>query len=125
MSQIFNDQGLTIPITILQMGECYITQVKTSNTDGYNAVQIGYHKNLTNTNKITKPIKGHLKKANLTDKNIIKFKEFKLKSNTVSTIEIGQKVQLNSLKINDRVTIIGYSIGSVPGKIGNLISIYK
>ncbi|EME28494.1 [pt] large subunit ribosomal protein L3 [Galdieria sulphuraria] len=94
MTQIFNDQGLAIPITVIKVGECFITQIKKHNTDGYNSVQIG-----------------HLKKANIFDKNIKIFREFRLESNNIKSLELGEKIPLSFLQVGDKLNVIGYSIG--------------
>ena len=66
MSQIFDENGSVVPVTILQAGPCSITQIKTLDNDGYDAVQIAYgDKKEKNTNK---PLKGHFKKAGVTPK---------------------------------------------------------
>nr|YP_010713842.1 ribosomal protein L3 [Galdieria phlegrea]UNJ16216.1 ribosomal protein L3 [Galdieria sp.]WDA99732.1 ribosomal protein L3 [Galdieria sulphuraria]WDA99924.1 ribosomal protein L3 [Galdieria phlegrea] len=111
MTQIFNDQGLAIPITVIKVGECFITQIKQQNIDGYNSVQIGYYDNSNSCKKINNSIKGHLKKANIFDKNIKIFREFKFKSSTIENLKLGEKIPLNFLKIGDKLNVSAYSIG--------------
>nr|YP_009051075.1 ribosomal protein L3 [Galdieria sulphuraria]AIG92518.1 ribosomal protein L3 [Galdieria sulphuraria] len=111
MTQIFNDQGLAIPITVIKVGECFITQIKKHNTDGYNSVQIGYYDNWNSSKKINNSIKGHLKKANIFDKNIKIFREFRLESNNIKSLELGEKIPLSFLQVGDKLNVIGYSIG--------------
>jgi large subunit ribosomal protein L3 len=63
MTQIFDDSGLAIPVTIIKAGPCVITQIKTTSVDGYNAIQLGYSE--TRTNLLNKPRLGHLKTIGL------------------------------------------------------------
>ena len=61
MTRVFNNEGLSVPVTVLDVGPCYVTQVKTIENDGYDAIQVAYgEKALEKTNK---PIRGHLKKS--------------------------------------------------------------
>jgi len=74
MSQIFTDTGVVIPVTVVEAGPCYVSQIKTEAVDGYNAVQLAFMD--TKENRLNKPAMGHLKKANLTAKKYLK--EFKI-----------------------------------------------
>ncbi|OUC07318.1 50S ribosomal protein L3, partial [Litorilinea aerophila] len=60
MTQLFDESGVAIPVTVIEAGPCYVTQVKTAETDGYNAVQIGFEE--VAERKLTKGQKGHLQK---------------------------------------------------------------
>nr|WDA99405.1 ribosomal protein L3 [Galdieria yellowstonensis] len=111
MTQIFTDKGLAIPITVIKVGECFITQIKKQNKEGYNSVQIGYYSNCNTCKNINNSIKGHLKKANILDKNIKIFREFKLESDKIENLELGQKIPLNLLQIGDKLNVVAYSIG--------------
>ena len=64
MTGIFDDQGQYVPVTVIQAGPCYVTQVKTKDKDGYDAVQLGFEE--TQERKLTKPEKGHLAKSGVT-----------------------------------------------------------
>ena len=69
MTQVFDDGGLVVSVTIIEAGPCMVTQIKTVENDGYNAVQIGYgNKKDKHT---TNPMKGHYKKANLSPKDVL------------------------------------------------------
>lgn len=105
MTQIFNKNGHTIPITILQIGPCFITQIKTMDKHGYNAIQVGYE--IIKSKKLTQSELGHLNKYQLP---ALKY----LKEFTVSSCErfnIGQDIHITELKIGDLVNIQGRSIG--------------
>ena len=62
MTQLFDDSGAVVPVTVIEAGPCYVTQVKAENTDGYNAIQVGFEE--VPERKLTKGQHGHLKKAN-------------------------------------------------------------
>nr|YP_010903509.1 ribosomal protein L3 [Hypnea cryptica]WCH55962.1 ribosomal protein L3 [Hypnea cryptica] len=105
MTQIFSNTGEAIPVTILQLGPCMITQIKNTELHGYKAIQIGY--SATNKNNLTQPQLGHLNKVNAPPFKYLK--EYKIKS--INNFEIGQIITVNRLKIGDLVNVSGYSIG--------------
>ena len=63
MTQIFDEKGIVIPVTVIEAGPCTITQVKTVETDGYNSIQLGYGD--VKEKKVNKPLKGHFQKSKL------------------------------------------------------------
>ena len=106
MTQIFDESGNIIPVTILKVGPCVITQIKTVLKDGYDSVQIGYG---TVSNKLlTQSELGHLQKSNI--KPLKYLKEFRLTKN-MESYEIGQTLTVNSFKSGELVNICGKSIG--------------
>ena len=103
MSQIFDENGSVQPVTIIQAGPVVVTQVKTKETDGYNAVQIGF--GAAKAAKVAKAQKGHFK-----DLGGFKFvKEFRL--DDVSSYKVGDKVDASAFKVTDIVTLSGTSKG--------------
>ena len=105
MTQIFNKVGHVIPVTILEIGPCFITEIKTINTHGYNAIQVGYEQ--VKSKKLTQCQIGHLKKHDLP---LLRYlKEFPLQS--CETFHIGQNIRLNELKIGDLIDVQGRTIG--------------
>ena len=74
MTQIFNEDGVLTPVTVLQAGPCVVTQVKTQDNDGYSAVQVGFADKRENL--VNKPMKGHFDKAGVSCKRFVR--EFKL-----------------------------------------------
>lgn len=76
MTQIFNENGVLTPVTVLQAGPCVVTQVKTVENDGYSAVQVGYVDKREKL--VSKPIKGHFDKAGVSYKRFVR--EFKLEN---------------------------------------------
>ena len=74
MTQIFDDQGSIIPVTLVEVKPCQVSQIKTIDSDSYNAIQIAYFEE--NLNRLTKPTLGHLKKSG--DKGFKSFAEFRV-----------------------------------------------
>jgi large subunit ribosomal protein L3 len=105
MTQIFDDSGLAIPVTIIKAGPCVITQIKTSSVDGYDAVQLGYSE--IRPNLLNKPRLGHLKKINVPLKYL---KEYKTDSTTNNEI-LGTKISVDKFTVGDKVSITGKTIG--------------
>lgn len=105
MTRIFDENGNVIPVTIIEAGPCFVTQIKTKETDGYNAVQLGFdNKKEKNT---TKPLLGHFKKANLDSKRFLsEFRDFDLQN-----LQLGQQITLDVFNVGDKITIQGVSKG--------------
>tara|TARA_B100000475_G_scaffold83146_1_gene59937 strand:- start:921 stop:1538 length:618 start_codon:yes stop_codon:yes gene_type:complete len=105
MSQIFDEDGSVVPVTILEAGPCYISQIKTIEKDGYDAVQIAYgNKKEKRTNK---PLHGHFKKAGLDPKRILA--EFEIIPGF--NYKMGQEFNAPIFKIGDMVKVTGTSKG--------------
>jgi large subunit ribosomal protein L3 len=111
MTQIFDDSGVIFPVTLLKTEECQISQIKTTNTDGYNAIQVAYGPE--EINKIKKPQLGHLKKAG--EKGFKSFGEFRV--NDPQKFKLGQSITLDSFEVGQKVRVTGKSIGK--GFAGN------
>ena len=105
MTQIFDESGNIIPVTILKVGPCVITQVKTENLDGYKAVQVGYS-NVSNKT-LTQPELGHLQKSNI---QALKYlKEFRVDNE--NDFEVGQILKVDLFSPGQIVTVKGKTIG--------------
>lgn len=104
MSQIFTDAGVVIPVTVVEAGPCFVSQIKTETVDGYNAVQLAFMD--TKDNRLNKPEIGHLKKANLTAKKYLK--EFKISAEGLS---LGSEIKCDIFKAGEKVDVSGYSKG--------------
>ena len=105
MTQIFDESGNIIPVTILKVGPCIVTQIKTALTDGYNAIQIGYG---TVSNKaLTQPELGHLQKSNIQPLKYLK--EFRV--NDPEEFEVGQVLNVESLAAGQLIDVTGKSTG--------------
>ena len=105
MTQIFDESGNIIPVTILKVGPCVITQIKTQSKDGYNSIQIGYGNVSSKT--LTQPELGHLQKSNI--KPLKYLKEFKV--NETDEFKIGQVLNVDSFSPGQLINIRGKSIG--------------
>lgn len=105
MTQIFDESGNIIPVTILKVGPCVVTQVKTQSTDGYDSIQIGYGNVPSKT--LTQPELGHLQKSNI---QLLKYlKEFKVTEK--DEFSIGQVLNVESFSPGQFVNIRGKSVG--------------
>jgi large subunit ribosomal protein L3 len=105
MTSSFAPDGRLVPVTVVQVGPCVVTQVKTQEKDGYAAIQLGFDE--TSAEKLNKPISGHLKKT--TDKGYRVLKEFRTES--VQDVEPGAVVDLDIFSIGDKVTVTGTTKG--------------
>jgi len=105
MTQIFDESGTILPVTILKTGLCQVSQIKTVTTDGYNAVQIAYgEEKLENINK---PTRGHLKKVG--DKGFKSFGEFRVSK--PEEFKVGQIIKVDTFSVGQKVRVTGKSIG--------------
>ena len=105
MSQIFDEKGHVIPVTVIEAGPCVVTQKKTSEKDGYEAVQLGYED--IREAKLSKPELGHLNKAGVSPKKYLR--EFDL--DNASELELGAIIKADTFKSGDFVDVTGTSKG--------------
>ena len=105
MTQIFDDSGKVIPVTVIEAGPCLVAQVKTIETDGYNAIQLGFGE--VKENKVNKPIKGHYSKLNLTPKKHLR--EFRVDS--LENVKVGDELKADTFVPGDKLDIQGTSKG--------------
>jgi large subunit ribosomal protein L3 len=105
MTQIFDESGNIIPVTILKVGPCVVTQVKTKSKDGYDSIQIGYGN--VSSKALTQPELGHLQKSNIQPLKYLK--EFKTAEE--GEFSIGQVLNVDSFSPGEFVNIRGKSIG--------------
>lgn len=111
MTHIFNENGLSIPVTLVKTENCQISQIKTIETDGYKAVQLAY--NPTKASRLNKPLSGHLAKSNT--EGFKSFGEFRV--NDTSSFKLGDTVDNGIFVVGQKVKITGKSIGK--GFTGN------
>ena len=105
MTQIFDEKGNVIPVTVVELGPCTVTQKKTAQNDGYNAVQLGFEdKKVTNTNK---PMAGHFAKADVAPKKVLR--EFRLEDD--SAINVGDIIKADIFAAGEKVDVVGTSKG--------------
>lgn len=104
MTQVFNDVGEAIPITLVEAGPCYVTQLRTLDQEGYTAVQLGYGE--TAPHKLTGGQLGHLTRNNLPP--LRHLREFRVKE---IDVEEGDQVTVDAFEVGDRVDVVGRSKG--------------
>lgn len=105
MSQVFDASGVAYPATIITAGPVTVTQIKAVETDGYAAVQVGFGS--TKAEKLSKPQKGHLKEIGA----FPTLKEFRLPKEQVSTLKVGDKIDLSTFAVGDAVEVSAVSKG--------------
>ena len=105
MTQVFDEKGKLVPVTVIEAGPCVVTAIKTVENDGYNAVQLGFK--AVAEKKLTKAQLGHLKKNNIAPKKILR--EFRL--DDVSGYTVGQEIKADIFKAGDYVDVSGISKG--------------
>lgn len=105
MTQIFDETGIAIPVTVVQAGPCTVTQIKTQQTDGYSAVQVGYGE--VASKALSKPELGHLAKSEAVP--LRHLQEYRLDSST--EFELGQQIKADTFAAGQIVDVIGTSIG--------------
>ena len=105
MSQIFDENGRVIPVTVIEAGPCAVVQKKTSEKEGYNAVQLGFED--VPERKLNKPEMGHLNKAGVSPKKHLR--EFNL--DNAAELNIGDIVKADTFKVGDFVDVTGISKG--------------
>ena len=106
MTQVFDDKGNVVPVTVLEAGPIVITQIKTVKTDGYNAVQVGF--GTKKEKNISKAVKGHVKGLG----NFRFIKEFRLEDEKdLESLKVGDKIDLNNFKEGEKITVSSISKG--------------
>ncbi len=105
MTQIFDENGKVIPVTVVEAGPCVVTQKKTVETDGYEAVQLGFED--IKESKLSKPEAGHLKKAGVAAKKNLK--EFKLEG--AAGMNVGDEVKADTFAAGDMIDVTGITKG--------------
>lgn len=106
MTQIFDDHGNVIPVTVIQAGPCYVTQVRTADKDGYVGIQLGFSE--TKPARLTKGELGHLKRNNLPALRYLR--EFRIRNGEVDVAE-GEEIKATVFAKGERVDVIGQSKG--------------
>ena len=106
MTHVFTDEGKMVPVTVVQAGPVFVTQLKSEDKDGYTAVQVGYGE--AKESKLTFPKFGHLKKAGLT-KNLRTLKEFRIDS--TEGLTLGQEITVDIFTEGEKITVTGNSKG--------------
>ena len=105
MTQIFDEKGMIIPVTVIEAGPCVVSQVKTVETDGYNAIQLGFGE--VKSSKVNKPKAGHFAKANVEAKKHLR--EFRCEE--PAELKVGDEVKADVFAQGEKVDIQGISKG--------------
>ena len=105
MTQLFTETGLSVPVTVIEAGPCYVVQKKTPERDGYGAVQVGFGEKRERL--FNKPIKGHFSKAAVRPLRILK--EFKL--DDFENYQVGQEIKADVFTPGEKVDVVGTSKG--------------
>lgn len=106
MTQLFSDEGAAVPVTVIQAGPCPVVQVKTTETDGYNAVQLGYGSR--NEKHSTAAVRAHAAKAGLDTAPVV-LREFRVRD--ASEYEAGQEVTVDQFEVGQKVKVTGTTKG--------------
>jgi large subunit ribosomal protein L3 len=107
MTQVFDDQGHVVPVTIIEAGPCFVAQVKRADRDGYSAIQMGFEE--VKPKRLTNPQVQHLKKSNVQPLRYLR--EFRLAEDEDTSFEEGQKVTVDIFAVGEAVDVTGTSKG--------------
>jgi large subunit ribosomal protein L3 len=105
MTQVFDDEGRIVPVTVVQAGPCVVTQLRTQEKDGYTAVQIGYGQ--IDPRKVNKPRTGHFEKAGVTPRRYL----VELRSDDTTEYELGQEITASVFEAGQKIDVTGTSKG--------------
>jgi large subunit ribosomal protein L3 len=105
MTQIFDENGTVIPVTLIEAGPCFVTQKKTMEVDGYNAIQLGFGD--VPEKRLTQPVNGHLKRAGVSPVKYLR--EFRVED--PGAYEEGQQIDVSVFNVGDKVDVTGTSKG--------------
>jgi large subunit ribosomal protein L3 len=111
MTQIFDEDGQVIPVTVIEAGPCYVTQIRTEQNDGYTAVQLGFDELPPKRNgdsRLNKPKRGHLRRNGLDLPDLRVLREFRVKE---ISVEEGQVLKADVFEKGERVDVVGTSKG--------------
>ena len=105
MTQIFDEKGNVVPVTVIEAGPCRVVQVKSVETDGYDAIQLGF--GAVKEYKVNKPVKGHFAKAKVTPMQHLR--EFRVSD--VSSVKVGDEIKVDTFVAGESVDIQGITKG--------------
>ena len=105
MTQIFDEKGHLVPVTVVEAGPCVVTQVKTEENDGYEGVQIAFGE--IKEKKVTMPLKGHFAKANATPKRYL----HEIDVDDLGEVSVGQEIRADAFSRGDVIKVTGVSKG--------------
>lgn len=105
MTQIFDEAGKVIPVTVIMAGPCTVVQKKTVETDGYEAIQVGYGE--VKEKQVNKPMKGHFAKADTANKKYLR----ELRLDDISAFEVGAEIKADIFEAGEKIDVTGISKG--------------
>ncbi|MBA9001303.1 MULTISPECIES: 50S ribosomal protein L3 [Thermomonospora] len=105
MTQVFDDEGRIVPVTVVQAGPCVVTQIRTPDKDGYSAVQIGYGQ--VDPRKVNKPRSGHFAKAGVTPRRYL----VELRTDDAAEYTLGQEITVEVFEAGQKIDVTGTSKG--------------
>ena len=105
MTQLFDENGKVIPVTVVEAGPCTVVQKKTIENDGYEAIQVGFGD--VKVQRVNKPMAGHFKKADVAPKKVLK--EFRLEN--IADVNVGDILKADTFAVGDKVDVVGTSKG--------------
>ncbi|MFC6879915.1 MULTISPECIES: 50S ribosomal protein L3 [Actinomadura] len=105
MTQVFDDEGRIVPVTVVQAGPCVVTQLRSQEKDGYTAVQLGFGQ--IDPRKVNKPRTGHFEKAGVTPRRYL----VELRSDDTTEYELGQEITVEVFEAGQRIDVTGTSKG--------------
>ena len=105
MTQLFDEKGNVVPVTVIEAGPCAVTQKKTVENDGYDAIQLGFGD--VKVQRVNKPMQGHFAKADVAPKKVLK--EFRL--DDCAALNVGDILKADTFAVGDRVDVVGTSKG--------------
>lgn len=107
MTQVFSDEGEAIPVTVIEAGPCYVTQIRTEGNDGYSSIQLGFEE--VKPKRLTKAELGHLQKADLPALRYVR--EFRMDDDELDDYELGQRLDVTVFEPGQLVDVTGKSKG--------------
>ncbi len=107
MTRIFTDDGVSVPVTVLDVSNNRVTQIKTVETDGYNAIQVAYGSK--KPSRVSKPLKGQYEKAGVEAGSVLQ--EFHVDEDKIGQMKVGQVLNLDMFTVGQKVDVTGTSIG--------------
>jgi len=106
MTRIYDEKGEASPVSVIEAGPCYVTQIKTQANDGYNSIQLGFSE--TRKKLVTKPLLGHLEKAKVKPVKVLKeFRDF----DGLDQLALGDEIRADKFSVGDKVDVVGTSKG--------------
>lgn len=105
MTQVFTEEGTVVPVTVVEAGPVVVTQVRSLDKEGYNAVQVGFGE--VSQKRVTKPIDGHFKKAGVAPKRYLR----EVRTDELGALEVGQEIKVDIFQSGDKVSVTGISKG--------------